>query len=213
MGFVILLIVILVVILLAFLGVFGEFPDTWSWVGILFALTSIIITAPSIFQMIFGRARVTKEYDIDAQELNRLLIIYLNNPPVTNRILKLIGVRRETVQSLTAEFQISEVGTNKIIAPIRHARLYSDDEQTDLGRDRILLPPTFSVSASMTIAYWDVESKNVKIMHDRLRLPETITSGLYRATIIFFVNGLPQKVTKVFCVGSKPDDLMWVKTN
>lgn len=170
------------------------------------------MTAPTISQMMWGGPTLRTQFEMYYENTQRALIIYLNNPPRVKRIWRFLGVRRETIQSLTAEFRISEIGTNRIIVPIRHARIYSDDDPTDLGKDRIVLPPTFSVGACIAIIYWDTAKNEAKIMLDRLRPLITIAPGYYQITIIFFIDGLPKNVVRKFVVGDKPDDLMWVNT-
>ena len=142
-----------------------------------------------------------------------VLLIFLNNPPVQKRLLRILGVRRETVQSLTAEFRISEVGSGKVIVPIRQARIYSDDDPSDIGRGRIVLPPTYSVAASITIAKWDIGRNKVVILGDRLRGELQLNAGYYQADIIMFVDGIQHHITRRFVVGEKADDLIWVNPN
>ena len=212
MGFGFLGFITLVIILLAFLGVFGKFPDSWSWIGIVFAGVSIIMSVPTIFQMILGRAKVNTQFALNCDSGERQLGIFLHNPPITNCILnRLLGVNRESVQSLTIEYRISKGDTGEIIVPIRHARIYTDEDQNNLGRDRIMLPPTFSVGANVCIVYWDIKSNNAKIMPDRLRQPTVLPPGIYQAHIILLIDGLPRVINRQFVIGSKADDLLWVE--
>ena len=146
--------IVLVILCLAFIGIFGRFPDEWEWVAIVIAGVGIVLVIPSALQMFWGRAYVKTEFEVSAKGDERSLVILLQNPPVQNSVLKTLGVRRETVQSLTAELRFSEAGSNVIIDTIRRARIFTDEDKSDSGRgsNRIVLPPTYSVAASMMIA-------------------------------------------------------------
>ncbi len=202
----------LVILFLAFLGVFGRFPDNWEWAGFVLAGIGIAMAVPSIFQSLWGRPFLRTRFENGVDKANRFLPVYLDNPPVRNRILKRLGIRRDTIQSLTIHFQIKEAGSGKIIVPIRQARIYSDDDPNDMGRDRIALPPTFSVAASVMIVRWDIQKKKALIPPDRLRTEYPLDSGRYIVDISLIVDGDPTIVSRQFVVGQKADDLSWIKT-
>ena len=204
---------VLAILLLAFIGVLGRFPDGWEWVGIVLAGVGVAMATPSIFQMFCGRACVETEFEVSAKDSERSLLIFLKNPPVKSRILKVLGVKRETVQSLTAEIRISEFGSKKIIVPIRHARLFSDEDSSDTGSNRIVLPPTYSVAASIMVAMWDDKNKRAVILGDRIRQPLLLGEGYYWIQIIIFIDGDPKEISRQFVVGKNADDLIWAKPN
>ena len=210
---VVLVIVVLAILYLIFIGIFGRFPDEWEWVGIIIAGVGLAMATPSIFQMFWGRALVETQFEKYAKKTERTLLIFLSNPPVKKRILRMLGVKREIVQSLTAEIRISEVGSNKVIVPIRHARIYSDDDPSDIGSNRIVLPPTFSVAASIMVVSWDSQKKKAVIPGDRLRQPLPLDEGCYRADIIIFVDGDPKTIPRQFVVGKNADSLIWANPN
>ena len=199
----------LAILCLAFIGIFGRFPDEWEWVGIVLAGVGIAMATPSILQMFWGCACIETEFEVSARGNERSLVIFLKNPPVKNRILKTLGVKRETVQSLTAEIRISEFGSKNIIVPIRHARLFSDEDTSDKGSNRIVLPPTYSVAASIMVAMWDNKNEEAIILGDRLRQPLLIVEGYYYAQIIIFVDGEPNEISRQFVIGKNADDLIW----
>lgn len=203
----------LVILFLAFLGIFGRFPDNWEWVGIVLAGVGLTMATPSILQLLWGRPVLRTRFENGVQEIERFLPIYLENPPVKNRLMRRLGVRRDTIQSLTVQFRIIEAGSGKIIIPIRQARIYSDDDPTDMGRDRISLPPTFSVAASVMIVRWDTQKNKALIPPDRLRTEYPLDAGQYRVDVSLIVDGDPIIVSRQFVVGQKADDLSWIKPN
>lgn len=205
--------IVLSFLFLAFWGAFGRFPDNWEWVGIVMAGVGIAMATPSIFQMLWGRPILKVEFERDVEENKRFLSVHLSNPPIKRRILKKLGVSRDTIQSLEIAFRVQDFGSGKIIDPIRQARLYPTDDPTDRGNYRIALPPTFSVGASFVVILWDTENKKALVPPDRLRKLLEIAPGYYQVIINLIVNGEPKIVTRQFMIGEKPDDLIWVESN
>lgn len=200
---------VLVALFLAFVGFFGRFPEEWEWAGIILAALGLVMTAPTIFQMFWGRPLVRTRFDRHEQGTERFLNMYLENPPVKSGLIKRLGVRRETLQSLTVAFRISEAGSGKIIAPIRHARIYSDDDPTDAGSPRISLPPTYSVAACIVVVHWDTQRNKAVVPADRLRPLLVLEPGYYLANITLIVDGDPEHIQRRFVVGQSADDLIW----
>lgn len=161
-------------------------------------------------QMFWGRARLQFEFKRYVQEDERRLVVYLQNPRVTNRVLRAVGVRRDGIQSLTLMFGIAEVGSGTIVDPIRHAKINSDADLDDEGLSRIALPPTLSVAATAEIVQWDVQKGEASVPPDRLRERKVLQPGRYRIDIAFSVDGESQTVSREFVVGLQSDDLIWV---
>jgi len=201
--------VVLVVLCLAFIGIFGRFPDEWEWIAIVIGGLGIVLIMPSILQMFWGRGCVQTEFVVSVRGSDRSLVVLLKNPPVQNRILKGLGVKRETVQSLTADIRISEFGSNKIIVKIRRGRIFTDEDTLDKGSNRIVLPPTYSVAGSIMVAMWDKKLKKAVILGDVLREPLLLGEGYYYAQIIICVDGEPNEISRKFVVGKDADGLIW----
>ena len=188
-------------------------PDWLSWTDIAFSIAAFILAvmaAPTILQMFWGRACLRFEFDRYVQEDERRLLVYLQNPRITNRVLRGVGVRRDGIQSLTVMSGIAEAGSGTIVDPIRHSRISSDSDLDDKGLSRIALPPTLSVAASVEFVQWDVQEGVASLPPDRLRKRKVLQPGRYRMDIVFSVDGEPQKVSRDFVVGLKSDDLIWV---
>ncbi len=119
----------------------------WDWVGVAAAgigTVAFIMAAPSILQMIWGKPQLHHEFDKYVEQGERVLIVYLKNPPIRKgSLLNRVCVRREAVQSLTVQFRLVEIGSNRILDPIRHAKIYADDQLDDNGAWRVALPPTY----------------------------------------------------------------------
>ena len=203
------ILVTLACIIFALRGVFGDFPAEWEWVGMVLAGAGILMAAPTLFQMLWGRPQLKTRFETEAQGSERLLVVFLENRRITSPIAKRLGVRRETIRSLTAHFRISEAGSGTIIIPICQARIYSDEDATDTGRDRIPLPPTFSVAASIPVARWDNDNQRVAVPQIRAKSETVLLPGHYRADIIFMVDGDEDRRSRHFTVGTSADDLKW----
>ena len=95
---------------------------------------------------------------------------------------------------------------------MRHATLYSDEEKEPVERQRIALPPTYSVGASFGVVRWDRETKQALVLSDNLRSETVLLSGRFVADIKLMVDGEPQEHAREFIVGDRSDDLVWIKT-
>jgi len=204
--------IVLAILCLAFIGIFGRFPDEWEWVAIVIAGVGIVLVIPHTLQMFWGRAVVQTEFEVSARDKERSLVILLKNPPIQNRILKTMGVKREPVQSITADIRISEFGSRKIIVPIRRGRIFTDEDTLDKGSNRIVLPPTYSVAGSIMVAMWDNKVERAVILGDILRKPLLLSAGGYVAQIIICVDGEPKEISRQFIVGKSAEELLWVNT-
>lgn len=203
--------IVLGVLFLALRGSFGGFPSNWEWVGIVLAGVGLAMAAPFTLERLWGRSILRTKFENGTIGKSRFLIIYLENPPIRSRILRKLGVKRDTIQSLTVQFSISEAGSGKIVVPIRQAGIYSDDDPTDRLRDRISLPATYTVAASVVIVRWDTQKGKAVVLPDRLREELPLESGQYRVKVIFSVDGEPKMSSRQFVVGEKADDLTWIK--
>ena len=203
---------VLGVLLLALVGFLGRFPDNWEWVGIVLAGVGLAMGVPSVLQMVVGRPKLMVDFDRVVKGNERSLAIFLKNPQLEKKsIWRKLGIRRDTIESLIVSFCITEVGTGKVMTePIMHARIYADDDPTNIGKNRIALPPTISFEASIMLAMWDETKHKAIIPGDKLRRSIEVATGVYRIEVIFVVDGDPQKEFRQFVVGNTADDLVWV---
>lgn len=75
-----------------------------------------------------------------------------------------------------------------------------------------MLPPTYSVGASLMVASWDKDNSKAVVLPDRLRPPIALSAGLYHVEIIFLIDGDPLRESRNFKVGQRGDDLMWIES-
>jgi len=170
----------------------------------------LVMATPSVFQMHIGRPKLLVDYDRVVQNQERSLALFLKNSPLGEKsIWRKLGVRRETIASLSVSFRISRVA--EVIIPIMHARIFTPDDPTGVGVWRIALPPTLSFETCIMITMWDNKKKKAVVLGDKLRNPVELPAGIYRIETILLVEGQPIKEFMEFIVGDKADDLVWVK--
>ena len=178
--------------------------------GTVAGIVAIKMATQPLLQVLYGQPRLRTKFEVGVEGVDRFLLVYLDNPPIKNRILKKLKVKRNPIQSLTVQFRIREAGSGKIVDPIRNARIFSDDDDDDSGHWRISLPPTFSVSASIMVARWDTQKKKACVLPDRTKPELILESGQYKVDIIFLVDGEEKIETRQFVVGQEADDLKWI---
>lgn len=190
----------------------GSPATSVQWVDIVLSFIAFgiaVVALPTIFQRLWGRAKLEVEFDRHAKDSERSLLIHLKNPPVKSQWGKRMGVSRDSIKSLAATTRISEAGSGKVVDPMRHMRIYPDDDLGGHGLSRISLPPTYSVGAGILVALWEPEQRVAKIPPDQLRDPLSLGAGYYRLEIVFLVDGEPERYQKHFKVGKTADDLVW----
>jgi len=124
------ILIILGLLVLSLRGFLGIFPDSWEWVGIILAGLGLIMGVPSMFQMAMGRPKLILDFTKIVHDKERHLAIFLKNQPLGNpqegqkSIWRKLGVKRDTIESLTVSFRYTEVGTGRILIPVMQARIF-----------------------------------------------------------------------------------------
>ncbi len=200
----------LLCLFLAFWGFFGRFPDEWEWVAVVLSAVGLVMSSPTVFQMLWGRTNLSLRFDKETNDTRRLLTVSLENIPVKHHVLKKLGVRRDTIESLEVSMRLAEAGSGQIIFASRGIRIHSSDHPSEKnGLPRIALPPTFSVGAVLLVVVSDV-SDNKAIIPANGKDPEMVLRpGYYTATLAVLIDGEPKIINRKFSVGSKADDLTW----
>jgi hypothetical protein len=202
---------------LALGGVWRVFPEGWQAVGIILTVMGVVMSLPGFVQRLIGRAKLIVEFDRIVEQEERSLAIFVKNPQLGDAstgkksIWRRLGVKRETIESLIVSFRIYEVGTEKVVIPIMHARIYSDADASEQGSWRVTVPPTLSFETSVMVAMWNESKKAAVVPGDRLRGVVELPKGLYRIEAVFVVDGEAQKRLMQFVVGDTGDSLNWVK--
>jgi hypothetical protein len=78
------------------------------------ALLLALVALPPTFQMFFGRPCLRTRFTEQITADGKLLLSEISNAAVRSKVLRSIGVRRESA-TVFADFRVREVGTEKII--------------------------------------------------------------------------------------------------
>ncbi len=209
--------IILGVLVFALKGLFGAFPDNWEWVGIILAGMGLLMGIPSVLQMAMGRPKLILDFDRIVKDKERSLVLFLKNQQFGNplegkkSIWRKWGVKRDTIESLTVSFRISNTGTGEILIPIMQARIFSDADPNKLGTWRTTLPPTLTFETCAMVAMWNESKKKAIVLGDKTKPSVEIAKGIYTFSVFVAIDGDPQDYSRQFIVGDTADDLAWVK--
>ena len=171
-----------------------------------FGAVGVLLAAPTLLQIFFGGPKLNLRFDYEPEEG---LTVFLENLPAAKWLRRLAVVKRDTIQSLTVAFRIYHVEAKAVVVPIQQAIIHSDADSTENGRQRITLPPTYSVAATFLIAKWNPDSAKAEIPPARRRGPVPLMPGTYEAQIAVMVDGTPDVRVKLFSVGRSAADLNW----
>ena len=87
---------------------FGESPAPGvQWLDIILSFVAFgiaIVALPTIFERFWAQPLARADFDRVVDEEDRMFLVFLKNPPITNRVLRALRVRRRTVASLTVAF-------------------------------------------------------------------------------------------------------------
>ncbi len=189
-------------------------PEWLVWVGSIAGIIALglgVVMLPTVLQMFWGRPSLNTRFEPGVKGRQRWLQVFLENRPIEKQWLKKLGVRGDTLQSLNVSFRLAEVGSGRIIVPIRQARIYTDDTGDTLGRFRVSLPATYSVAANVMIVRWDEDLGAVVLppIFEDEEPQAKLEQGYYQMIMNLLVDGHPIFITRNFRVGRTLDDLIW----
>ncbi len=91
----------------------------------LLALVVGVAALPTVFQMIYGRPKITLESCTTNLKVGLLLECNIWNEPINNKPLKVMRVHRMPAHDVTAYIEIKQAGTNEIKVPFFEVRIRS----------------------------------------------------------------------------------------
>lgn len=212
------LVVLPLVLLIALIGLgiwigfFNEFPSEWEWFFGILSIVGLIVGAIVFPQLIWGKPKLKWDFHTESAENERHLGIMFSNPQVQSKVLRRLGVYRQTISSLIVQFRVAEAGSGTILLPTRQAIIKTDEsiDPRDL-KHRISLPPTYSVGASALIVMWDYANSRAVTVPTPPRKQEVLGPGYYRIDVVALVDGEPERQMRTFVVGTTPSELTWIK--
>jgi len=165
------------------------------------ALVVGVMALPTIFQMIFGRPKLTFEADEFTGSDGKILLIAIQNQPVTNRLLRLMGVERDEGE-ITAFVDVHEDGTKRIIARSMSGALNCPVMRVEGLRVKTL--PGFT--CGLTII--GIKNGSASIVDGR-HGPRPLEQGHYVAIATIIRGQKTYKVGQKFVIGDADHTTYW----
>jgi len=180
--------------------------DHWlAIIAIALGVVAIIMAAPPLFQMFFGRTRLRFEADDFTGPDGRILVLAIKNSPITSKFLRLIGVERET-GNISAFFDVQEIGTGRIIAR-SISGLMQTTHLREMGLEARTIPG-FTVGLTI-IGTRNGQAHVVAAKSD----PIPISAGHYAAHIAVIRGQDVYRIDQSFRVGSADHETIWYERN
>jgi len=122
----------------------------WQWVGLIvgfIALFGVLMSLPTILQMIWGRPKVTIDVNVKEMDGARVLECRIFNYPIVRGILKLLCVRRMAAEDIVASFSIEECGSGRVVFPgaVPYIITYTDTKSQRVGLPASPFPAAFGI--------------------------------------------------------------------
>ena len=158
------------------------------------ALVAAMLALPTVLQMIWGKPKLVIAVSDREVTAGKVLQVELFNPPIQNKLLRWLGVKRMTAGDVMGSFKIQEHGSRRVIFPGEVPEIITHNGTG--GHQRISLaasffPATFGVVLSL------YEDKKAYVFEEQ----ETILPpGKYCVCIHFMMEGEPIETERTFVV-------------
>ena len=175
----------------------------WQWlVPLIVGGVALVLTVSPFLQMIFGRPKLTIGFDIWTVEGGKVLQCELRNPPIKQRFLRKLGIRRMVAEDVVAHFVIKngDDGSN-IIAEIIPSIV---SHAGTAPAQRINLPPSIFPCQIGIVIVEDAEHLVRVFQQDRI-----LHSGLYHVFVEVAMEGKFFHAQRSFKVMDKPPFAEW----
>jgi hypothetical protein len=154
---------------------FGSFPA--GRVALILSVVAVLMATPPLLKMIYGAPNVVINFKEEESGSYHFLGCRIYNKPITEGLLKTLGVRRETAQDVVASFVIMELNTDRIICPQTFVKI---ETETNVKGERIQLPAS-SMTARFFIVEFARDNAQVRVCKEQ---DQFLPLGVYRARII-----------------------------
>jgi len=170
------------------------------------ALAVGLMAIPTILQMFFGRPHLVFEADDFTGPEGRILVLKINNPPITNKFFRLCRVEREAGEVM-GFFDIQELGTGRIVASTVAGLMQCAPLET-MGLSARTLP---GFSVGMTVI--GTRNGQAQIVDARPARTEPIASGRYVARIVIQRGQDTYRIDQTFRVSDVDHETIWDRRN
>jgi hypothetical protein len=173
--------------------------------GVVLGFVAIVMAAPPLLQMIYGRPRLEFAADEFTDPDGKQLLIAIKNKRTESRFLRKIGVER-AIGNVLAYFDIQEQGTKRFIKKDVSAILHSASTRETGPLARAF--PAFTVGIPVVhtrgAVTWIVDARSPD---GQL---ETIGEGDYTVFVQIICGEQIHRITKNFKVGKAQHLTFWV---
>jgi hypothetical protein len=142
-----------------------------------------VMALPAALQMFCGKPDIKIHYGVIPVEDQLHLVCTLQNPPIKNKFLKALGIRRKTVESVRAKYTIYDERGNiiaeDVIAAIRHSFGGGFEGKVNLELDVRI--PASEAYTDFALAYY--AGRMVSLVGDECHPTTVLPIGKYTASI------------------------------
>ena len=178
--------------------------------GVVLGLAAIIMAAPPLLQMIYGRPRLEFAADEFTGPDGKQLLIHIKNESTKSRFLRKIGVERQ-IGDIIAYIDIQEQGTNKFIKKHVFGLIHSAPTRESglLARARPGLSVGIVVVHSKDAATWIIDGR-AKDNIESGNYETAIGAGDYTAFVTVICGEQVHNIKRDFKVGTAQHLTAWV---
>jgi len=142
-----------------------------------------VMALPAALQMFCGKPDIQIHYGVIPVEDQLHLVCTLHNPPIKNKFLKALGIRRKTAESVSAKYTIYDERGNiiaeDVIAAIRH--IFGGSFEGEVNRTLNVSIPASETYTDFALAY--CAGLTVGLIGDEFHPSTVLPIGKYTAAI------------------------------
>lgn len=116
-----------------------SFPPELQLAGFIIAIVAFLIAVPALAQRIWGGPKLEVDFRQEDTADIRVLLCELCNPPIKNKALRFLRVRRTALEDVMANFSIAECGSDRVVLTGEVPRIHT---YSGALAQRIALPPS-----------------------------------------------------------------------
>jgi len=176
----------------------------WAFIISIIALGVALMALPTVAQMVWGKPVINLSFESRMEGNQRILFCQLTNPPIENKILRMAGVYRRQIDSISVLYSIKDTNTSEIMVEDVICDIYSAH---DVPKSAISLPSSIIPSrvdlvqaglngTARTIA--PHQAKNIEL-----------PVGKYRATVIIETSENEKEFSHSFLVKKEAETITW----
>jgi hypothetical protein len=165
-----------------------------------------LMAIPPILQMIWGKPRITIAFTTHSRDGSKALTCSVSNPPVTNRLLKVLGVTRRAAVGTITGFSISEYGTGRIVVPNIAEELASTPNAPAVP---VLHFVASRISSGFPVAIMETKQAKVHSLDAALQRHD-LPPGTYVCRVKIMWGSDKKEAERSFVLGASPETFEWV---